>query len=274
MNKQSDVIVRLDPRIRLVSAALSVTNFPEKAQERKRYYAHAHARGTTKYLKDRGMHSHPAVQSTQTLLDQNAPIEAMYTLIALLNWPGLPGKNLPRWVPEAWNEQLWDFYVKSELESFWKQEADVWEKAEIQAKAVFSNVKFKDFLNPFVGEIAEDLVFVPNICYPADEEVGIRVRDEIIAITPPPQAWGDSPPLPYNEETMLTHSYRAALTQYGRLLMPMILPKRLRKICPFPTSSRRSIQAGKTSLWPCSSRLPWRCIWKIMWMSARPKPIS
>ena len=71
----------------------------------------------------------------------------------------------------------------------------------------------------FLGDIAEQFVFVPNISYPTDQEIGLRLGKEIVVITPPPLAWGDSPPWPYDEESQLVHSYRASLTQIGRLLL-------------------------------------------------------
>lgn len=214
-----DVKVKIDDRVRLTAAVLSITDFPEKAQQRKRYLAHAHARLTSKYLADRGMRSHPAVQSLQAMLDQGAPLEALFALVMHMGWPGLEVTMLPRWVPEGWNKQLWDFYQRAELSAFLSGETRVWEQACEQADNVFASVQFKTFLRPFLGDISESLIFMPNICYPADREVGIRVTDQLIAITEPPQAWGDSPPWPYDEAAMLTHSLRAALTQYARLLL-------------------------------------------------------
>ena len=43
---------------------------------------------------------------------------------------------------------------------------------------------------------------------------------QLISIVPPPLAWGESPPWPYDEETRLAeHTYPMALAQYARLLM-------------------------------------------------------
>ena len=41
---------------------------------------------------------------------------------------------------------------------------------------MFAKVAFKPFLEPFVGEVHEDLVFVPNISYPTDQEIGLRIE--------------------------------------------------------------------------------------------------
>lgn len=219
MTTETRVRVLLDDRIRLLSAALAATDFPDTAQQRKRHHAHAHARATRKYMHNNGLTEHPAIQALQGLLDTSAPLEALYTLMLHFSWPGLDVPAMPKWAPPDWNKQLWDFYETAKLGAFWEQATTAWDSAEAQSLKVFETVHFKEFLKPFLGEIEETLIFSPNICYPADDEVGIRVQDKLVAITPPPQAWGDSPPWPYDDESMMTHSYRAALSQYGRLLL-------------------------------------------------------
>lgn len=213
------VIVTLDDRIRLMSAALAATTYPQAAQDHQRHLAHSHARNTQKYLQTRGYASHPAVKTMQTLLDAKAPLEAFYTLAMQLPWPGLQSGTLPSWVPQEWPEQLWDFYNKSELAAYWEENSLPWQDAMTQSKRIFSEVSFAAFLEPFTGGIAEQFVFMPNISYPANTDLGIRHENQLIAIVPPPQAWGDSPPWPYDDETQLISVYRSAIVQYGRLLM-------------------------------------------------------
>lgn len=217
MSEPSDVSVRLDEQIRLMASLLSATNWPLKAQERKPHGTHAHARATRKFLQEQM--AHPAVQGLQSLLDQDAPIEAMFTLIMHFSWPGLEIASLPRWVPPDWDKHIQDFYEKSRLAAWWEKEKEPWDRALAEAGRVFEKVHFKEFLRPFLGEVAEDFVFTPNIANPTDMEVGIRCGKELICIAPPPLAWGDSPPWPYDEDTMVTHSFRVALTQYTRILL-------------------------------------------------------
>lgn len=217
------VTVTLDDRLRLMAAALAGTNFPETAQHRKRHHAHAHARMTLKYLRDNGYHTHPALVTLQGLLDQNAPLEALFTLALSCELPGMRLAQPPQWMPPGWNTQLWDFFQTAQLAQFWQDQGTAWENAQAQASKVFAKVHFHEFLTPFLGDIAEEFAFMPNISYPADDELGIRVGRQIIAIIPPPQAWGDSPPWAYDEETMLTHSYRGAIAQYARVLLTTYL---------------------------------------------------
>jgi hypothetical protein len=239
MSIQSDVIVRLDDRIRLISALLAATTWPEKSQERQPHGTHAHARTTRKYLDP--YRSHEAVQGLQSLLDQGAPLEAMFTLAMQMSWPDLEMKTPPRWMPPNWNIHLKDFYAKSNLADWWRKEDIPWQKSISESLKMFGNVKFKTFLKPFLGEIQENFVFVPSISYPTDQEVGIRVGSELICIAPPRLAWGDSPPWPFDEDP--AHIYRASISQYGRLLLLAYLRANAEKITeaintPLPVSDQ------------------------------------
>lgn len=217
MSNQSDVSVRLDDRIRLMSALLAATNWPEKSQQRQPHGTHLHARATRKYLND--YTGHPAVQGMQNLLDQGAPLEAMFTFALCLRWPDLTLEidPLPGWVPPGWVEDIRDFYRDTNLSGWFRRENTPWQKSLEEAQRMFQNVRFKPFLKPFLEGISEDLVFIPNISYPSEQEIGIRIGKELVCIAPPRLAWGDSPPWPFDEDP--AHIYRAALSQYGRLLL-------------------------------------------------------
>ena len=221
MSSSTPVKIMLDNRLRLISTALAATDFPQKAQDRKRHHAHAHARAAIKHLQDRDMSKHPAIIALQDMLNQGVPIEALFALAMYLKWPDLSAPALPAWVPNGWNEQLRDFYDKSEAGLFWEAADKSWQNANAESERVFTEkVHFKDLLEKFVGKIDEEFVFVPNLLWPADREVGIRVENQLISIVPPPLAWGESPPWPYDEETRLAeHTYPMALAQYARLLM-------------------------------------------------------
>lgn len=212
-----DVNVKVEDRIRLMSAVLSVTDFPEKSQQRKPHGTHAHARATRKYLADHG--DHPAVKSTQALLDQGTPLEALFTLVMLMEWPDLTMQAMPRWVPAGYNVHLKDFYEQTRLASWWQAESSVWDKAYKEASNIFSDMHFKDFLKPFLGEIKETFVFMPNISYPTATDIGLRLGDTLYCVAPPPLAWGESPPWPYDEDTVKTHSYQVAMSTFGRILL-------------------------------------------------------
>ncbi len=213
-NFHQSVEVRIDDRVRLLSAVLAATRWPENEQARKPHGTHAHARGTRRHLS--GFAEHPAIQTLQFLLEKGAPLEALYTYIMGLSWPGLEVQKAPPWVPANWNKQIWHLYEVSDLSAWWEEERFDWSEAKSTSQTVLQIVDFHKFLETFIGPVAEHLVFMPNISYPTDTEVGIRAGPELVCIAPPRIAWGDNPPWPYDEDP--AHVYRAALTQYGRLL--------------------------------------------------------
>ncbi|MCU0512734.1 MAG: hypothetical protein MUE40_09200 [Anaerolineae bacterium] len=222
------ITITLDDRLRLMTAALAATSFPEMAQKRRRHYAHAHARATFKYMQDHGYKNHAAAVALQSLLDQNTPLEALFTLVMQFEPDGFEVANPPRWMPAGWNRQLWDFFHTARLRDYWESSRTPWDNARSQVEKVFASTHFKAFLLPFLGDIQEDFLFMPNIGYPADDEISIRAGDRLIAIIPPPQAWGDSPPWAYDE--MVQHTYRAALMAYGRLLLTAYLRANAEKV--------------------------------------------
>ena len=216
--KQSDVTVKLDDRVRLLGAVLAATDYPKQMQKIKPHGTHAHARATIKHVSDHK--EHPAVKSTQALLDKGTPVEALFTLMMMLtDIPQLTINALPSWAPADYNDQLRDFYLTAKLEDFWKSEKVAWDKALRETTSVFSDVEFKDFLKPFLGDINETFTFIPNVSYPSNHDLGLQLKDELVVIVPPPLAWGDSPPWSYDEKTMVTHSYQVALSIYSRILL-------------------------------------------------------
>lgn len=218
MSDKSDVIVKIDDRVRLMSAVLAATDFPEKAQKLKPHGTHAHARATRKYLKD--LDTHLAVEATQKLLDEGkVPIEALFALAMLLEWPDCKIAALPSWAPHDYNVMLRDFYEVAELKTWWEQEKGVWDKSLHQTENVFKTAPFKEFFDPFMDKIEEQFIFMPNVSYPTDYDVGFHIGNEVICIAPPPLAWGDSPPWPYDEPTMYAYSLRAAMYVFGRILL-------------------------------------------------------
>ncbi|MFN8528729.1 MAG: hypothetical protein U0670_08975 [Anaerolineae bacterium] len=211
----SDVSVKLDDRTRLMSAALAATGYPDSAQERRPHGTHAHARSTRKQLS--AFKNHPAIAALNTLLDQRAPLEALFTLAMVLRFPDCALERPPRWMPPDWNLQLRDFYETADLANFWQQEHEDWDKALTDAQKAFESVQFKPFLAQFIGDFPERLFFIPNISYPTDQEMCLRLGNDLVCIIPPRLAWGESPPWPFNEDP--AHVYRAALMQYGRSLV-------------------------------------------------------
>ncbi|CAG1013004.1 MAG: hypothetical protein IAE83_14160 [Anaerolinea sp.] len=210
------VEVRTDDRIRLMSAVLAATDYPDASQARKKHGTHPHARGTRRLVAE--YTHHPATHAMQVLLDQNIPMASIMNYAMRLTLPNFAiDEDVPRWVPPRWHEHLQKFYEATDLGKWWTEEGDHWETALRHLREAYAHVDLYTFFRPFVGEVVEQFVFMPNICYPSDQTIGFRIGGHLITIMPPPMAWGDSPPWPYKDDPGL--AYRAALHEYGGMLM-------------------------------------------------------
>ncbi len=211
----SDVLVRIDDRLRLMSAVLSLTRYAEEERARRGQGTHPHSRHTRKALLDHA--DHPAVRALQTLLDRGAPLEAIFTLALTLRLDDTPIDKPPSWMPPNWDADLRDFYRLPDLRKLWLMEGESWLSAEDQAVRALASRQFKPFLSAFVGDFPETLVLAPNISYPTEREMALRANGEIVCFVPPRTAWGESPPWPFDEDP--AHVYRAVIATAGQMLM-------------------------------------------------------
>jgi hypothetical protein len=211
-----------------MSAVLAATDYPQTAQKAKPHGSHAHARATLKHVAE--FKSHAAVQSTQALLKAGTPIEALFALVLLIDWPSMKISHLPSFAPAKYNEQLLDFYKTAGLAEFWESEKHVWDKCLAEADNVFHDTDFKPFFEPFFGKIKYDLWFMPSISFPTAYDLGFQLHDNLVCIAPPPLAWGDSPPWPYDEPTMITHSYGAAITAFSNVMLRNLFRDHAREV--------------------------------------------
>ncbi|MBE0689962.1 MAG: hypothetical protein IH587_07550, partial [Anaerolineae bacterium] len=215
MTTASDVIVRYDDRVRLMSAVFALSSVIDESHAQRPHSAHAHARATRKKLAR--FKQHPAVASLEALLHEGAPIDAFFGYALRLKPSGLIMEHPPRWSPPQWSEQLRDFQEITGLAEWWAAEEAIWETSISQARHMFAHLDLRQFLAPFVDTSDAQFTLLPNILYPAEHEIGVRTGNKFTCIVPPRPAWGDSPPWPFDEDPV--HIYSAAIGQYTRLLM-------------------------------------------------------
>jgi hypothetical protein len=220
MSSSSDVHVYIDDRVRLMSTVYALTRSIDEEHARRPHSAHAHARATRKQFAHLSLH--PAVTALQTLLDRGAPLEAVFGYALRLK-PGFVIDAPPNWATPGWNDQLTDFDARANTAAWWGDgtEKTAWEKSQSEAARLFRGVNLHPFLQPYVGSTSVRFTFMPNILYPANHEVGVRVGDEITCIAPPRPAWGDSPPWPFDEDA--GHLFLTSIGTYVRILMSDLL---------------------------------------------------
>lgn len=211
----SDVEVTLDDRVRLLSALLAASRYPDEIQKTHLHGTHMHARRTQKQLS--GFSEHPAVIILQNLLQNSVPLTYLFKYMLMVDPISLLADTHPDWIPVDFGRHLRDFAEKAKLSTWWQQEQSEWSKSFTDCEEIFATIQLKPFLEQFIGPVLDTFLFMPNIGYPTNEEVSFRVQDKLFAIIPPRLAWGESPPWPFDEDP--THAIRAALISYGRVLM-------------------------------------------------------
>ena len=208
-----DVQVRIDDRARLMGALLAATRAPDLAQARAKHGTHAHARATRRRVQP--LVHHPAALAADALLERGMTPKSLFALAFALDpatlRPAVPFAGLP----PALSDGLPDFALRAELADWWDVEAEAWERSTAEAQRAFVGVVLAPFLEGFFGPTAAQLTFMPNIGYPADETLALAANGGLIAVSPPPAAWGESPPWPFDED--LAHVQGAAIAAYSRL---------------------------------------------------------
>ncbi len=167
----------------------------------------------------------------QVLLTQGIPLASIMNYALRLALPTFQiDDEPPRWVPPRWNEHLAKFYEVAGLAKWWVDEDGAWEPPLRHLREAFANIDLYAFFKPYLGTVVEQFVFMPNITYPSDQTLSLRLGGQLVVIMPPPMAWGDSPPWPYKDDPAL--AYRAAIGEYGGMILDHYLRQHEAEVTP------------------------------------------
>ncbi|MCC6904831.1 MAG: hypothetical protein IT326_03245, partial [Anaerolineae bacterium] len=237
--------VLIDERIRLLTAVLAATRWPEDEQQQKPHGVHAQARLVRNTLLQAGAAEHPATVIMQTLLDGGHTLDELFSYAVCLDWPGLRarGAALPAWAPKEWSANLRDFMHTFHLKDLWERDRAPWDAAVEQAGRAIATGDPVAFLAQFFGESKAEWVFQPNLLYPTAETAAFFWANRLFCVCPPRIAWGTNPPWPYDDDPASTIS--DALIAYSRALLrryladyPAEVAEAEQSELPVPTSFR------------------------------------
>lgn len=209
----TDVQVRVDDRMRLMGALLAASEYFELSQARKKYGLHAYARALRKRVAP--LAGHEAVRDLNNCLEDGFTLADLYAPLLDLDAETLRLAAHSRPAGRPWTApELWlDFAQQAHLQDAWREEAGIWERSVAETERVLTGAALGPFLGGYFGTTTKQLVFMPNIGFPADQEVAPEARAEYIAIVPPRPAWGDSPPWPFDEDP--AYLLRAAILAFS-----------------------------------------------------------
>lgn len=197
----SELFIERDNRIRLVAAALSVSQWTHIEQFQEAHAVHPQAKLTRHYLAEH--QDHPAVLMLNELLSADVPVVELFTAGVRCHWADFaPQEELPSSFPaQNWVTLLADFYVDTAIAAFfWAEQKAAWDEALADVRQIFRQNYLIPFLTQLGGKRVEpNVVIVPNLTYPALQTVIATSVNQLFVIVPPPKAVGESAPWLYRE---------------------------------------------------------------------------
>jgi hypothetical protein len=176
--------------VRLVTAVLAASHWPEIEQEQATHAVHPHSKQVRQQV--RPFANHSAVTQLNTGLDAERPLTYFFT--AALNPESMA--NLTEWTAV-----LPDFAAQTKLADFWASHTDPWEEARAGLDAIFAQSQIMSFLGKLLGRpVPKNVAVMPTITYPMLNPVLAETADTLYFILPPAKAWGESPPWPHGED--------------------------------------------------------------------------
>lgn len=212
----SEVQVGVKDRMRLVTAVLAASHWPQMEQKIRTHAVHPHAKEIQRFVQP--YQTHPAVVLTNELLAQHVPVEDLFTAALRSSWPDLrPFERLPGPLMDGrWVMQLEAFLRDTGIsERFWSRHHAVWEEAKNQLCAIFAGIELPQLLVKVVQKpLPQQIMVIPNLGFPALSTLVAETGQNMYVIVPPLLAVGESPPWPYHEDppAVLVNVWQALLT--------------------------------------------------------------
>lgn len=191
----------VDERIRLLTAVLAASDWPEQEQAQLTHAVHPHAKRTRQFVAD--WRGHTAVTHTNQMLQAGVPLAALFSAIWRSNWPDMvSAQPLPQGVDVAWATAVADFgRASSIVADFWPQHEALWQESVAELQAVFADAPLLLLLAQVRQQpIAETVALMPMLVYPMLTPVVATAVGRTLLVLPPPKAVGESPPWPYRED--------------------------------------------------------------------------
>ena len=196
----SEVHVTVDDRVRLVTAVLAASHWPEQEQAQTPHAVHSHAKQTRQFVAN--FQHQKAVAHVNQALEDGLPLTDLFAGAVRCRWPDFaPKEALPTSLPPTYPAALATFVAETAIGDFWVNHTAVWFQAQSDLTDIFQNSHLLSFLNklgkqPFTKEI----LMMPNIVYPMLRPVLAETETSLYFILPPAKAWGESPPWPFGED--------------------------------------------------------------------------
>ena len=198
----TQIQVKVDDRLRLVTAVLAASNWPAFEQQERTHAVHPHAKFTRQFTLP--FADSAAASIVNDAVSNNISLDDLFSTALRCSWPGFtPSEPLPN-LPKAneWAQQLAAFAAKSNIiDTFWQEHQSVWNESEGELEAIFKDNPLADFLAQLLTQsVSQTITVMPTIVFPALHPVLATATNALTVLLPPPIAVGESPPWPYSED--------------------------------------------------------------------------
>jgi hypothetical protein len=195
----SELTVVIDERVRLVTAVLAASHWPEMEQAQTTHAVHPHSKQVKQWV--RPFQNHRAVQRVNDSFGANVGLDSLFTAVLRCGWSDKINITAPPEGAQDWIKSLADFAVQSQMLDFWADHAQPWEEARTGLDVIFSRSQIISFLGQLLGQtVAKNVAVMPTVTYPMLNPVLAETDDTVFFILPPAKAWGESPPWPHGED--------------------------------------------------------------------------
>ena len=198
----STFAISIDERMRLVTAVLAASDWPDEEQKQQPHAVHSQAKQVRQFVQP--FRTHPAVNGVNEALLNGVELEELFSAALRSTWPGFrPTSELPHLLKiNEWVHSLADFASETSIMTlFWAKHTAVWQEAQAALEKIFAGDRLLTSLAQLHdGEIETAVTLMPNLVYPALTPVVATTDDDLLLLLPPPKAVGESPPWPYDED--------------------------------------------------------------------------
>lgn len=197
----STLSITIDERMRLVTAVLAASDWPNEEQNQLAHAVHSQAKLVRQFVLP--FSSHPAVNGVNEALLNGVELTDLFSAALRSTWPDfMPMSELPHLLKiREWVRSLADFARETSIVTlFWSQHTAVWQEARTALEKIFAGDRLLTSLGQLhEGEIETAVALMPNLVYPALTPVIATTDNSLMLLLPPPKAVGESPPWPYDE---------------------------------------------------------------------------
>ena len=194
--------IKIDERLRLVTAVLAVSDWSTDEQDQLTHAVHPQAKQVRQFVAP--FSSHPAVKGANEALINGVELADLFSAALRCAWPDFtPTAELPNVLKiKEWLHSLANFaYATAVATEFWPQQTAVWQEAVTALKSIFSSDGLLNSLAQLGDSGMETAVsLMPNLIFPALSPVVATTDGALTLLLPPPKAVGESPPWPFDED--------------------------------------------------------------------------